>query len=69
MGAVPKKKPSLSRRRTKSSRWAAKFSLPQLVKCGHCGAQKLPHRVCRECGYYRERQIIEEKTKVKKVKE
>ncbi|HLD96322.1 MAG TPA: 50S ribosomal protein L32 [Patescibacteria group bacterium] len=20
------------------------------VKCRHCGAQKLPHRVCPECG-------------------
>lgn len=26
--------------------------------CKHCGIQIKPHRVCNECGYYRDQQII-----------
>lgn len=31
------------------------------VACKNCGAQKQPHRVCRECGYYKERNVIKTK--------
>lgn len=27
--------------------------------CGHCGEQKLPHKICANCGYYNGRQIID----------
>ncbi len=30
--------------------------------CPNCGAQKLPHRVCRECGQYRGREVVEIET-------
>jgi large subunit ribosomal protein L32 len=26
--------------------------------CSHCGAPKLPHHACRECGYYKGRQVL-----------
>ena len=26
--------------------------------CPQCGASVLPHRACRECGYYRGRQVL-----------
>lgn len=31
------------------------------VACKNCGTQKQPHRVCRECGYYKERNVIQAK--------
>lgn len=30
-----------------------------LSKCGHCGEQKLPHKICANCGYYNGKQIID----------
>lgn len=39
-----------------------KTSLAQPLLCDHCGADKLPHRVCPSCGHYRGRQVFEPKT-------
>lgn len=30
-----------------------------LYDCPKCGAQKLPHRVCANCGYYGKRKILD----------
>jgi len=54
--AVPKKKKSQSKTRMRRSQY--KVELPQLVKCKNCGEPVLPHRVCRECGYYDGKQVI-----------
>jgi len=35
------------------------------VPCPRCGAPRLPHRVCPECGYYGDRQVITIKEKAK----
>ncbi|MCP2620084.1 50S ribosomal protein L32, partial [Candidatus Aminicenantes bacterium AC-334-K16] len=35
------------------------LSMPPLSLCPNCGTPKIPHRACPECGYYRERQVIE----------
>lgn len=43
--------------------------VPQLVVCSNCGAMILPHRVCRNCGYYNERMVIIKKVKEKKTAE
>lgn len=32
----------------------ARFSL-----CSHCGKETMPHQVCRRCGYYRDRKVID----------
>ena len=55
--AVPKKKTSQSRKR---SRKAAnmKYSAPGYVKCPQCQEPKLPHRVCGECGYYKGEEVV-----------
>ncbi|MGH9786609.1 MAG: 50S ribosomal protein L32 [Terriglobia bacterium] len=34
-----------------------------LVECRQCHEQKLPHRICRKCGYYEGRKVIAVKEK------
>jgi len=55
--AVPKRKVSKARR---DKRRASNFKLsaPNLVTCPKCGAFRLPHRVCKECGTYNGREVI-----------
>ncbi|MGI6462950.1 MAG: 50S ribosomal protein L32 [Clostridiales bacterium] len=56
--AVPKSKTSRQRRnKRRSSVW--KLEAPHLIKCQSCGAYRLPHRVCRACGKYNGRDVIE----------
>ena len=55
--AVPKRKTSKARRdKRRSSHW--KLALPGIVKCPQCGAARLPHRVCKQCGNYDGRTAI-----------
>lgn len=56
--AVPKKKTSKSKTRSRrASAW--KLSTPSRSVCPNCGAVKVPHRVCGNCGHYGGRQVIE----------
>ena len=56
--AVPKRK--TPRSRTHSRRSAnRKLTPPARSVCPQCGAAKLPHRVCGNCGTYRGRQVID----------
>ncbi|MCH7951477.1 50S ribosomal protein L32 [Patescibacteria group bacterium] len=48
MGALPKRK--ISTRRKGKRRKAIKITRKNLIRCPHCGATKLTHQVCRECG-------------------
>lgn len=54
--AVPKKKTSQARRDQRRAHDAIKS--PGFVACPNCGAPHLPHRVCRECGYYKGRAVV-----------
>jgi large subunit ribosomal protein L32 len=55
--AVPKKKTSKQRRNLRrSSVW--KLDAPNLSPCPKCGELKLAHRVCRACGTYNGRQVL-----------
>ena len=54
--AVPKQKVSRQRRDKRRANW--KLKKPNNAQCPHCGAARMPHRVCRECGYYGEREIL-----------
>jgi large subunit ribosomal protein L32 len=56
--AVPKRKVSKARR---DKRRSANFRLdaPTMVKCPKCGEYNLTHRVCRNCGSYAGKVIIE----------
>lgn len=57
-----------AKRRPKSSklRRAAHFALRKisLTECSHCHKPVLPHRVCRNCGYYRGRPVLRISTKL-----
>ena len=58
MGAIgPKNKSSKSRRDKRRANW--KMSVPNLVECNKCGALTMPHRVCKSCGSYNKREIID----------
>jgi len=55
--AVPKRRVSKTRRDMRRAHWKAR--VPTLTPCPQCHEPKLPHRVCRVCGYYNGRQIFE----------
>lgn len=51
MMAVPKSKVSKQRRnKRRSSVW--KLETPGFSVCPKCGAQRLPHRICKSCMSY-----------------
>lgn len=55
--AVPKRKVSKARRdKRRSAVW--KLDAPAFSKCTNCGALAVPHRVCKECGFYKGIQVI-----------
>jgi large subunit ribosomal protein L32 len=57
--AVPKRKTSKRKKRARNTHKKA----PKIViqACPKCGAQKRPHRVCPECGYYGDTQRVTKK--------
>ncbi|MFN3305933.1 MAG: 50S ribosomal protein L32 [Candidatus Kapaibacteriota bacterium] len=52
----PKRRMSKSRRDKRRAHY--KPATPTLSVCPQCGAVKLPHRACPECGYYNGRKIL-----------
>ena len=53
----PKHRHSKTRR---DLRRAHDFLKPKsLSECPNCRAQKIPHRVCPSCGYYKGREVME----------
>lgn len=54
--AVPKRKKSRSRTRSRRAQWKA--APLTLVTCDNCQDTKLPHTVCHTCGTYAKRQVI-----------
>ncbi len=56
--AVPKRKTSKSKKNMRRAS-AYKLSKTTLVECSQCHEMKEPHRVCRSCGYYKNREVIE----------
>ncbi len=55
--AVPKRKTSKARRDKRRSA-NIKMTAPNVVKCPQCHEPKMPHRVCKECGYYGDKEVI-----------
>jgi len=56
--AVPKKRTSKSRRGMRRAHDSIKFTANVDV-CPSCGALKLRHRVCEECGTYKGKQVVD----------
>ncbi len=56
--AVPKRKISKARRDKRSTHY--KLSIPGMSVCPKCGEIKLPHRVCKACGTYKDADVISE---------
>ena len=54
--AVPKKKTSKSRRDMRRAHHA--LEAIHSSECPNCGSHKLPHHLCRSCGYYNGRQVV-----------
>ncbi len=54
--AVPKGKVSKARKHSRRANW--KLDMPGIVECPNCHQMKLAHRVCKNCGYYNGRQVI-----------
>lgn len=59
--AVPKRKVSKQRRNTRAANW--KLETPNLVECSQCHELKLQHKVCKSCGYYDKKQVIDTSAK------
>ncbi len=59
--ANPKRRWSKARTGDRRSQW--KLTLPALVRCSQCHSFKLPHRVCKECGYYDGKSVVDVSTK------
>ena len=65
--AVPKRKTSKARRDSRrASNW--KLSIPGIVECTQCHQPKLAHRVCKKCGYYDGKPVVNMENSDKKVK-
>ncbi len=60
--AVPKRRTSKSVKRKRRTHF--KLSVPGMVVCPNCGEMKLSHRVCKECGYYGSKLVLEETQEV-----
>ncbi|HEY4544166.1 MAG TPA: 50S ribosomal protein L32 [Tissierellaceae bacterium] len=56
--AVPKRRTSKAR---KNKRRASAYRLNKatISECPQCHEPKLPHRVCRACGYYSNKAVVE----------
>jgi large subunit ribosomal protein L32 len=55
--ALPKRRHSKQRTRTRRAKW--KLTAPTLGPCPQCHTLKKSHEVCKSCGYYKGRQIVE----------
>ena len=59
----PKKKRSIHKRNVRHASWERDIlkklsNMVSLSICTNCGEQKLSHRVCKACGYYKNKQVI-----------
>lgn len=57
--AVPFRKVSKTRKRMRRSHNA--LTADMTTKCPNCGAVIKPHRVCKECGQYKGKEVIAKK--------
>lgn len=58
--AVPKRKTSRTKSKIRRYNYYKKIikQVPFLGLCSNCENKKLPHKVCSECGYYKNKQVL-----------
>lgn len=54
--AVPFRRTSKKVKRQRRTHF--KLQVPGMVKCPNCGEIKLAHRVCKECGTYKGKEVV-----------
>ena len=54
--ALPKRRQSKSRGKKRRTHY--KSGIVSTTSCPQCSSQKIPHRACPNCGYYRGRPVI-----------
>ncbi len=54
--AVPKKKTSHAKKGKRRANW--NLATPSISRCANCGETCRPHRVCRKCGHYGDREVM-----------
>jgi large subunit ribosomal protein L32 len=59
---MPNPKRRHSKARTSKRRANDALKTRSTATCPQCGAEKLPHRVCTECGHYHGREVVEVET-------
>ena len=57
--AQPKRRWSKARTHSKRSTW--KKENPTYTSCPHCHEPVMPHRACKNCGYYDGKEVISKK--------
>lgn len=62
--AVPKSKTSKSKRNKR--RTHDRLNIVNITECPRCHSKKISHRVCENCGYYSENEVITFEKKDKK---
>ena len=56
--AVPKRRKSKATRDSRRAQWMRSVPKATVSACSKCHEPKLPHRVCENCGYYGDRQVL-----------
>jgi len=56
--AVPKRRQSKSRSAIRRAQ-VMKRPVPHFVPCPRCSEPRLSHQVCKACGYYKDRMVLE----------
>lgn len=54
--AVPKRKTSKARRDKRRTHY--KLNVPGMSVCPQCGEIKLPHHACKNCGTYKDMEVL-----------
>ncbi len=54
--AVPFRRTSKTAKRKRRTHF--KLQVPGMVACPNCGEMKLAHRVCKECGTYKGKEVV-----------
>lgn len=59
--AVPKRKTSLQRKRSRRAHHA--IGKPNLLPCKNCGSFVMAHRICGVCGWYKNQVVLAPKVR------